>query len=88
MLPTIPTRSRMEENKMSVTADYECAELNMRVFFPKGGACCKNCRFCETDPRMKLRNYCPITFEIIYEPGTIASRCPLEFQAKEDSENA
>lgn len=64
--------------------EYEFGTMRIIIAIPKGQKCCKYCRFCEDDPRMRQRRICKETFEILYDINRIGDRCPIKWEGTID----
>ncbi len=63
--------------KASGCERYTVLHMVVTVAFPEGAVCCRNCRFCRNDDRMRQRYICGETFEILQDTGTIGRLCQL-----------
>ena len=65
--------------------EYESFLVRDMVYFPKGRACCKWCKFCIYN-RNTTSSECAVTGDTLYaiDKG-VGIRCPLERIEKDDS---
>lgn len=64
---------------------YEIYEIKVKVGFPNGDVCCKNCWLCVKDPNNYARLICFATGQMIpYPECGILPDCPAQKIKKEE----